>query len=238
MTFPFKSISKSEVHRDTANDVDSNQVTDSVLSNTSDRTVATNSTTTADAATISTTPVVAAVAVVPKGRKKRFMIIDETKLPKEEAERLSIKRAYNRECADRARKRSKETVQELHLQVEELHADKCELRQQIAHIEKEIQRLKDENKALTLNRFTPLEANIMYARHHHNVGNSIESMSSHLNLFPKPITTALSMLQQQSCMDDGSHYLNNNLVGSLVHPSWDLNKFLLLQRTHTRQQQH
>ena len=69
---------------------------------------------------------------VPSGSKKRYMVIDETKLPSDEAERLLAKRAYNRQCADRARKRSKETVKELLQQVQELHADKVELRRTLA----------------------------------------------------------------------------------------------------------
>ena len=223
MTFPFKSICKIEEHPDatTNNDNSSNEITDVVLSTSGRTTTTTNSV----ADTASTAADVVVIVAAP-GRKKRFMMIDETKLPKEEAERLMIKRAYNRECAERARKRSKETVQDLQRQVEELQADKCELRNALAHMEKELQRLKDKNKALMLSRLTP--GTNIYA--HHNIGtNSSGSVDyvSPLNSYHKQVT-ALSVLQQS--MDNGSH---PNL-GSLL-PSWDLNKLLLLQRTRGRQ---
>jgi Spy/CpxP family protein refolding chaperone len=230
MTFPFKSICKLEGHPYVTNDGDIiiDEVTDSVWLSTSGRTTTTttNSTVVAAAAastnsadvTSTDTPDVAA-----PGRKKRFMIIDETKLSKEEAERLLIKRAYNRECAERARKRSKETVQELHRQVEELQADKCELRQQLTQMEKEIQRLKDKNKVLMLSRLTRGADDMPYTTRP-TIGNHIDDCASPLNSYTKPIT-ALSVLQQ-SMGTDGSH---PNL-GTLL-PSWDVNKLLLLQRT-------
>jgi hypothetical protein len=94
------------------------------------------------------------IVAVPSGSKKRYMIIDETKLPKDEAERLLTKRAYNRHCAERARKRSKETVQELLQQVQELYADKVELRRTLAAKEMEIKSLVERNNALLLTTLT------------------------------------------------------------------------------------
>ena len=91
---------------------------------------------------------------VPSGSKKRYMIIDETKLPDDEAERLLAKRAYNRQSADRARKRSKATVKELLQQVEELYADKVELRRTLAAKKKEMISLEDSNKTLLLTSMT------------------------------------------------------------------------------------
>jgi hypothetical protein len=201
MTFPFKSISTviTEDHPD-AND-GSVEGAESVLSNS-------GGTTTTD------------TVVLAPGLKKRFMLIDETKLPKEEAERLLVKRAYNRECAERARKRSKETVKELYRQVEELQADKTELRRTLATMEKEIRMLKDKNKALTLNRFA--QGADMYS--HHNLGMSSETVSPlHLYSSPSPFS-ALSMLQQSGC---GEGIQQN--IGSLL-PSWDYNKLLFLQQ--------
>ena len=204
MTFPFKSISKSGPD---ANDC-SNEVIDSVESTSTS--ITTNSAD-ADASAADAVSVVASF-----GRKKRFMIIDETKLPKEEAERLLVKRAYNRECAERARKRSKETVQELHRQVEELQSDKSELRHQLANMEKGIERLKNKNKALTMAMLT--QGDDMYSRHE-----SVNECGLPLNSYPKPLT-ALSMLQQS--IGDGSHQTMLSLV-----PPRDLHKILLLQRT-------
>jgi hypothetical protein len=110
----------------------------------------------------------------PSGPKKRYMIIDETKLPNDEAERLLAKRAYNRECADRARKRSKETVKELLQHVQELYAEKVELRRMLAAKEKEIQLLKDKYKALLLINLTQTQAVDIYP-HNNSIGLSTET---------------------------------------------------------------
>ena len=209
MTFPFKSISTVITDEQPDANDESVQGTDSTLTDS-------GGATTDD------------IVVLAPGLKKRFMLIDETKLPKEEAERLLVKRAYNRECAERARKRSKETVKELYRQVEELQADKNELRRTLATMEKEIRMLKDKNKALTLNRFT--QAVDIYP--HHKIGVNSETMPP-LNLYSSPLQnplqsplTALSLLQQQTMggVDGNAHN-----IGSLL-PAWDYNKLLLLQQ--------
>ena len=194
MTFPFKPISTYITEENS----DPNEVTESVLFNSGGTTNSEDN-------------------VLTHGRKKRVILfIDETKLPKEEAERLLVKRAYNRECAERSRKRSKETFKELHRQVEELHADKNELRRTLATIEKEICMLKEKNKALSLNRFAQV-AN-MYP--HHNVGVNTVSPS---NIYSPQ--QALSLLPPPIHHGDGSH----EIIGSLL-PLWDYNKLLLLQQ--------
>ena len=201
MNFPFKSINTVIIEENSDVNDGSGKVTESVLSNSS---VTTNSD-----------------SVVPaSGRKNRSkLFIDETKLPKEEAERLLIKRAYNRECAERARKRSKDTVKELHRQVEELHADKNELRRALATMEKEICTLKEINKVSTLNRFAQVAD--MYS--HHNVGMNAVSP---LNIYsPQQPYSALSLLSPPSNHGDGCH----ENIGSLL-PSWDYQKLLLLQQ--------
>ena len=80
--------------------------------------------------------------------KKR--VVDETLLPPEEAEKLLARRAYNRECASRARKRGKQLVAQLEAQVKELQEDKDELRRSLLQMEKQVNTLEMQNQALLL----------------------------------------------------------------------------------------
>jgi hypothetical protein len=80
--------------------------------------------------------------------KKR--VVDETLLAPEEAEKLLARRAYNRECASRARKRGKQLVAQLEGQVKELQEDKDELRRSLLKMEKQVQNLEMQNQALLL----------------------------------------------------------------------------------------
>lgn len=77
--------------------------------------------------------------------KKR---INEAFLSADEAERLQAKRAYNRECASRARQRGKELIAQLEKQVKDLHDDKSELRRTLAAMEKRLKQLQKENELL------------------------------------------------------------------------------------------
>jgi hypothetical protein len=70
-----------------------------------------------------------------KGPKRKFRIIDETQLSEEEARKLELRRAYNRDCASRARTRTKSLVQELQEQVRTLKQEKEELRQSNANLQ-------------------------------------------------------------------------------------------------------
>lgn len=80
--------------------------------------------------------------------KKR--VVDETLLPPEEAEKLLARRAYNRECASRARKRGKQLIAQLETQVKELQEDKDELRRSLLKMEKQVHNLEMQNQALML----------------------------------------------------------------------------------------
>jgi chromosome segregation ATPase len=82
--------------------------------------------------------------------KKRNTAIDETLLPPNEAEKLLAKRAYNRDCAERARKRSKQMIEELHCKIKELQEDKDELRRSIGTLEKQLLMLQKQNDDLLL----------------------------------------------------------------------------------------
>jgi seryl-tRNA synthetase len=82
--------------------------------------------------------------------KKHFAFIDETRLSTKEAKLLSMKRAYNRECAERSRKRGKQLVSDLHQQIQDLVEDKNELRRSVAVMEKQLMKLQHENESLLL----------------------------------------------------------------------------------------
>lgn len=69
------------------------------------------------------------------GPKRKFRVIDETQLSEEEARKLELRRAYNRDCASRARTRTKSLVQELQEQVRSLKEEKEELRQSNANLQ-------------------------------------------------------------------------------------------------------
>ena len=182
MTFPFKSImNKKEQTEGSSDDV----MRSVLLSNNTGETAASY-------------PI-----VVPLGAKKRYMIIDETKLSKEEAERVLVKLAYNRECAERARKRSKETINEYERQIKELHADNVALRSKVAAMAKELQMLREENNALSVAVLTPRTAGISYPPL------NIEEALLSVNLYPR--------LPQQSlfaswCSGD----VNSQSPGSLL----------------------
>jgi hypothetical protein len=83
-------------------------------------------------------------------RKKRSKVIDETLLPQGEAQKLIAKRAYNRDCAERARNRSKRMAEELYCKVNELQKDKDELRRTLARMEMHLEILLKQNKELIL----------------------------------------------------------------------------------------
>jgi hypothetical protein len=78
----------------------------------------------------------------------RKRVIDETQLAPEEAERLQARRAYNRECATRARKRTKNLVAELQDEVKSLQTDKEDLRRENAVMKAQLEGLERQNQTL------------------------------------------------------------------------------------------
>lgn len=82
--------------------------------------------------------------------RKRMKIIDETLLPPEEAEKLLAKRAYNRECANRARYRGKQIVNDLNKKVQGLEEDKSMLRSSLRSMEKQVELLQKQNEKLMI----------------------------------------------------------------------------------------
>lgn len=80
----------------------------------------------------------------------RKRTIDETLLPPEEARKLELRRAYNRECASRARKRTKQLVSQLQTEVADLQQDKSELRKANAILKNQLSTLEKQYRAVLL----------------------------------------------------------------------------------------
>jgi hypothetical protein len=145
--------------------------------------------------------------------KKRGMSIDESLLSPEEADRLMTKRAYNRECAERARKRGKELVSALQQQVHDIQEDKNELRRTVAAMEKQMMKLQQENDSLLLIVKGQQEDRI--PRH---IGGMRAEASAGLYAFPQQHSNLLAFPQ-----------VENQKIETLSQ-SWDYQKWLLLQQ--------
>jgi hypothetical protein len=161
-------------------------------------------------------------------RTKRTLIIDETLLPPDEAERLLAKRAYNRECADRARKRSKRLTEELKDKIKELQADKDELRRTIATIEKEFRLVQNEHRELLLKELQRT-TNI-------NTGSLCPSDVIHYDPMGTSSTMGLNVLSTRNYPFPPSLYspgIGGGSSGgelSKLTPSWEYNRAVLQRR--------
>jgi hypothetical protein len=78
----------------------------------------------------------------------RKRIIDETLLSTEDAKKLQSRRAYNRECAARARKRSKNMVAQLQEEIQLLQSEKQALQQERATMSAQLETLEQQNRIL------------------------------------------------------------------------------------------
>lgn len=87
-----------------------------------------------------------------RGAKRR--VIDETLLDGEEARRLESRRAYNRQCAAKARKRSKDLISTLQQQVETLSKDKASLERTNEVMKAQLHLLEQQNRSLLLSQRT------------------------------------------------------------------------------------
>jgi hypothetical protein len=83
------------------------------------------------------------------GAKRR--IIDESLLDENEAQRLEARRAYNRQCASKARKRSKDLIATLQQQVEELSKDKASLERNNEVMHAQLSLFEQQNRSLMTN---------------------------------------------------------------------------------------
>lgn len=88
-----------------------------------------------------------------RGAKRR--IIDETLLDEDEARRLETRRAYNRQCAAKARKRSKDLINSLQEQVDQLTKDKAALERTNEVMQAQLQLLEQQNRTLMMNQRGP-----------------------------------------------------------------------------------
>lgn len=77
-------------------------------------------------------------------------VIDESQLPPEDAEKLEKRRAYNRESATRARKRTKHLVHQLQNDVAKEKKDKLELQRKNEELQARCALLEKHNQTLLL----------------------------------------------------------------------------------------
>ena len=128
--------------------------------------------------------------------RTKTMMIDESLLSPDEAEKILARRAYNRDCATRARKRSKLTVAHLEKQVKELQQDKEALRRSLVVMGKQMVELESQNKALKLQQMLPATnpgiGNGMIAD-----PNSVGSATMGSGFFPTTSLLQLAHQQQQ-----------------------------------------
>ena len=121
----------------------------------------------------------------------RKRMVDETLLTPAETENLLERRAYNRECATRARKRVKQNISQLEKQVKELQDDKVELRRSLATMEKQVLSLTQEKRELLMK----VQVMATGSGSHMIYNNSIGVLSSAPSS-PPPQLLQLQQLQQ------------------------------------------
>lgn len=146
-----------------------------------------------------------------QGQKRKFRIIDETKLSEEEARKLELRRAYNRDCASRARIRTKSLVQELQEQVRSLRQEKEELNKSNANLQACLALSEKQNREL-INKYCFLE------------GGSINSMAvgaGNLSILPSSLhgmrlgnstLAAASQLMLNAEQNRQLNYVQQNLL--------------------------
>jgi hypothetical protein len=86
-----------------------------------------------------------------KRRSVKRRIIDETLLGEDEARKLESRRAYNRKCAAKARKRSKDLISQLQDEVNKLNQDKATLERTNEVMQARLKLLEQQNQTLMLN---------------------------------------------------------------------------------------
>ena len=91
---------------------------------------------------------------IKSGTSRKRIMIDESKLDGDELHRLETRREYNRRCAARARKRSKDLVSTLQKQVDELAHDKAELKRLNDVMKAQLELLEHQNRTLIMQQMT------------------------------------------------------------------------------------
>ncbi len=84
-------------------------------------------------------------------RSAKRRIIDETLLDDDEARKLESRRAYNRKCAAKARKRSKDLISQLQEEVHQLNEEKTRLERNTEVMFAQLKVLEQQNQTLLLN---------------------------------------------------------------------------------------
>ena len=84
-------------------------------------------------------------------RSAKRRIIDETLLDEDEARKLESRRAYNRKCAAKARKRSKDLISQLQDEENKLNQDKTTLERTNEVMHAQLKLLEQQNQTLMIN---------------------------------------------------------------------------------------
>lgn len=87
----------------------------------------------------------------PRRSSAKRRIIDETLLDEDEARKLESRRAYNRKCAAKARKRSKDLISQLQDEVNQLNQDKATLQRTNEVMHAQMKLLEQQNQTLMMN---------------------------------------------------------------------------------------
>jgi hypothetical protein len=151
------------------------------------------------------------------GPKRKFRIIDETQLSEEEARKLELRRAYNRDCASRARTRTKSLVKELQEQVRTLKQEKEELRLSNANLQ-------------TCLAFSEKQNRELIAKHASLDGRSFQSST--------PGTGDLPLLHPTLLQGMGLRSNNMTAASRLMYDAEQSRQLNLLQQNLLLQQHH
>jgi hypothetical protein len=87
-------------------------------------------------------------AIQPVRKRKKRTAPDESLLEEDEKVKLEQRRAYNRACAAKARKRSKDLISTLQKQVEDLTRDKAQLERTNDVMRAQLELLEQQNRTL------------------------------------------------------------------------------------------
>lgn len=137
----------------------------------------------------------------------RKRTVDESVLSPAETESLLERRAYNRECATRARKRVKENISQLETQVKELQDDKAELRRSLVAMEKQVMSLSQEKRELQMKIQILSSGPGSHMIHNNNIVRGLPSVASS----PSYHFMQMQQLQQQQQLQQ--RQLNASLQG-------------------------
>jgi len=153
-------------------------------------------------------------------RRAKRRIIDETLLDEDEARRLEARRAYNRQCAAKARKRSKDLISHLQQQVEQLTKDKTTLERTNEVMQAQLQLLEQQNRTLMMNQ-RPHQNSMMTGGGTGSFLGAVQggagSMGQNAGNFPSvSLLESLSAQGRLASFQNDAHGQQNGLMNSVL----------------------